>query len=194
MGILYYIHRIEHRLTNYLNRNQHAPNIDKAKQLLSNNSGNQQRTILYVCTGNICRSAYAHYALKKLLKENGISDVNVVSAGVSTTPGKRADKTATKVAEKRQVDLTPHITSLIYRNGLCDASIILIMEPGHKKCIMAIEPSVRDKIFYTGLLSNAENDAIVRDPYGRSEERFEECFDILDQANANLIEILGKDD
>lgn len=202
MSAYYYFTRIEHKLKNFLAKNKHSQIKEHTKQLLQGieplqgvqppqkNNENPKQEILFVCTGNICRSAYAHHALKELLAKQSITNVKVFSAGVATTPGKRADKTAKKVAEKRGIDLENHITSFIYRDGLLNASLIVVMEPVHARRILYLEPGIGNKIVYGGHLADDSTCAIVADPYGQSEERFEECFDILDKVVTKIADLL----
>lgn len=181
MKIYYYLTRIQHRLTNYFAKHKHEDVQQLARELLKKTNFEQKRNVLFICTGNICRSAYAHHALVKVLAERGIKNVKVKSAGVATTPGKRADKVAKKVALARGVDLSNHLTSFIYRDGLNEAALIVVMEPAHARGVTSVAPTARNKIVYGGHLADSDGAAIVADPYGHGEEVFEKCFDILDK-------------
>jgi protein-tyrosine-phosphatase len=65
--------------------------------------------ILFVCTGNICRSPFAEGLLKKLAQKNGLDDIVSDSAGLLALPGNSATSLAQKVAAEYDVDLSRHM-------------------------------------------------------------------------------------
>ena len=64
--------------------------------------------IMFVCTGNICRSAMAHWLMEKKLKDNNIKNVEIYSCGIFASDGDMATYNACDVMEEYEVDLTKH--------------------------------------------------------------------------------------
>lgn len=64
--------------------------------------------IMFICTGNICRSAMAHWLLKKKLEQNNIQNVEVYSSGIYALDGDSSTYEAIEVMEEYGVDLKKH--------------------------------------------------------------------------------------
>ena len=79
-----------------------------------------------VCTGNICRSPYAEYALAA--KASG---VKVSSAGLSALVDKGADATGLEVAAERGVDMTPHVAQQLNTAKVAGSDLVLVMDDEH---------------------------------------------------------------
>ena len=65
--------------------------------------------IMFICTGNICRSAMAHRLLEQKLKENNIDDIEVYSCGIYAQNGDTPTYESTKVMKKQyKIDMQKH--------------------------------------------------------------------------------------
>ncbi|MFO7972887.1 MAG: hypothetical protein R6U40_14225, partial [Desulfobacterales bacterium] len=64
--------------------------------------------ILFVCTGNICRSPFAHAFFKKMMDQKQLRGIAVESSGLLALPGNSATYMAQRVAEEFGVDLAEH--------------------------------------------------------------------------------------
>ncbi len=64
--------------------------------------------IMFICTGNICRSAMAHWLLKKKLEEKNVKNVEVYSSGIYAVQGDTSTYEAIEVMEEYGVDLKRH--------------------------------------------------------------------------------------
>ncbi len=64
--------------------------------------------IMFICTGNICRSAMAHWLLKKKLEEKNVKNVEVYSSGIYAVQGDTSTYEAIEVMEEYGVDLKKH--------------------------------------------------------------------------------------
>ena len=91
--------------------------------------------ILFVCTGNTCRSSMAEGILKFLLKENNIENINVSSAGLSAFEGQRANEKAIDVLINKGIDIKTHRSRQLTEEIIKTSDLILTMTDSHKKLI-----------------------------------------------------------
>lgn len=94
--------------------------------------------ILFVCTGNICRSPFAEGLLKKFVQKKGLDDIVADSAGLIALPGNSASGLAQKVAAGYDVDLSAHIAKAVKKDIVDKSDLILVMEKSHTKNLLDI--------------------------------------------------------
>lgn len=133
--------------------------------------------ILFVCTGNTCRSAMAAAMMAEIAEKNDL-DVLVDSAGVFAEPGEKASLKAIRTMEKRGIDLTGHRAKVLTKKLINMADIVLVMTYAHKLLIGGKE----DGKVYT-LLEYAGGEGDISDPHGGDYEEYEatasEIYDAL---------------
>lgn len=153
------------------------------------------RSILFICKGNICRSAYADYKLKQELAKKNQTNIKVFSGGVWTKDGKPANAQAIISSKKRGVDLSEHRTHSVTKEDLEAADIIFIMDTSHRKAISKLAKDALPKTFYLARCiekNTQSHPLIIKDPYGKSEEVFQLCFNIIDKAILEITSSLQK--
>lgn len=158
------------------------------------------KTILFVCTGNTCRSAMAEGIFKKMLKgrKEDNSSFNVMSAGISALPGMSPTPEAINVMTERGVDISRHIATQVQEDLVKKADLILVMSNIHKDYILRKFPFVQNKVFFLkkyaqrdelkNIQSKDENYKLV-DPLGRPIEFYRIIARELEE---NLKKILDK--
>jgi len=144
------------------------------------------RTIVFVCLGNIIRSAFAAQLLRSRLTAR--ADVHVRSAGLATTPGNPADATAILCAQRFGVDLRAHRTHSLDRSDLEEADILLVMEVDHIVDLQRRFPEYLPKIYLFGCLTGSDP-VDVADPLRRPPEVFAACFEQIDRGVRRILEI-----
>ncbi|MCK4385531.1 MAG: low molecular weight protein arginine phosphatase [candidate division Zixibacteria bacterium] len=148
--------------------------------------------ILFICTGNSCRSPMAEGILKKMLKENksqdpefGLDNLEVSSAGISTLNGAPPFLFAMEVSKARNVDLTQHRSRQLNKQILKRSDLILAMSDEHleyirKKDKKALEKTYLLKTFPQNHLASNEDKSegvlYINDPIGGSRDDYEQCF------------------
>lgn len=146
--------------------------------------------ILFVCTGNTCRSSMAEAMLKNMLREKELNHIKVSSAGVAASAGDRANPHAISVMQDMGIDLKDHSATPIGAGILKEADLILTMTEGHKMAVMSWDPSVWQKIYtlkeYAGM-----NNKDIQDPFGQSEDAYRRCSDEIKMALEKIVDKLG---
>lgn len=142
------------------------------------------KTILFVCTANICRSPMAAGIMRHRLAAQGLTDrVRVLSAGVWAEEGYGASMNAIIVLGQRSIDLTDHASQRVTPTLLNEAAIILVMEEAHRRSLFYLAPQHLSKIYLLTEMAGGHED--VADPYGGPLQDYGETADYLEQ----LIEI-----
>ncbi len=136
--------------------------------------------IICVCTGNICRSPMAERLLAKALREAGITDPEVISAGVSAYDGNAASSYSVKALDELGVDLSGHKSQLLTKKMVEEASLILVMTQMHKLAIEEEFGPVKTPIFLWREYRTGHKQ--VSDPYGADYEIYKESRDAIIEA------------
>jgi tRNA threonylcarbamoyl adenosine modification protein (Sua5/YciO/YrdC/YwlC family) len=134
--------------------------------------------ILFVCTGNTCRSPMAELlcrdmiAKKKGCKIDELEDqgVLVMSAGIAAMMGCRAASEAIETMRDFRLDLTGHETQPLTEPLVRHADTIFVMTQSHREAVVAQWPSAAER---TQLLSADDTD--ISDPIGGSIDRYRRC-------------------
>ena len=94
--------------------------------------------LLFVCTGNTCRSPMAEAIARKVAIERGLAEVDVASAGTSAWDGAAASDGAMLVGMERRLDLGSHRSQQLTRALVGDADLIFAMGPHHLERVEAL--------------------------------------------------------
>lgn len=146
--------------------------------------------ILFVCTGNTCRSAMAHhymqYKIKTLKLDN---EILVDSCGICTSTGQKATLYATCAIKKYNVDMSVHRAKNISDVDLNFYDYIFTMTKSQKEELLYFYKNIEKKVFTLGEFTN--NNDIV-DPYGFDISVYEKCAMDIVKAVDDLINILKR--
>ena len=146
-------------------------------------------TILFVCTGNICRSPMAAAMMRRMLAERGRADVTVVSAGSATGIGAPASEGAYLVGLERGLDLAEHASQPLTGELVADAAIVFGMSPHHVDRALAL--GGEGKAFLLGAyVGRKGRDAEVEDPFGGDLEDYRATYDQLSELLAAALDRL----
>lgn len=139
------------------------------------------KNVLFVCTGNTCRSPLAEVLFRDLVK--GQPDYTVGSAGVGAFSGQPASKHSVSLAKERGLDLSKHRSRAVTVGLVDKATHIFALSRSHLASLLCDYPEAEDRIY---LLSEfAAEDQLrgrdVSDPFGGDLEDYREVKDILDK-------------
>ena len=106
------------------------------------------KSVMFVCTGNICRSAMAHHYMQKRLYDlKREEEIAVSSCGTSVWYGERPTREGIAVMDEYNVDLRRHLPTSMYDADLENTDLILCMTEDHKESIIAAFPKYKEKVF-----------------------------------------------
>jgi len=147
-------------------------------------------TVLFVCTGNTCRSPMAaglfHQALKNVLpREQADLPFRVLSAGTSVTEDQPADPQAVEAMREVQIDVAAHLTRSLGPNLVDTADWIFTMTWAQRESILRVMPACRDRVW---LVSSRGED--IPDPLHHSIERYRQVRDQLAQGMRDVVKVI----
>lgn len=133
------------------------------------------KKILFVCTGNTCRSCMAEAVADKLIEDRSKGDcIKASSAGIYAIPGSKASYQAAEVMGEWGIDIKGHTARAIDKHMMEEADVILTMTGEHKKMLVQVHPELSPKIFT--LREYAEGTpGDVPDPFGCSVDVYRKC-------------------
>jgi len=138
--------------------------------------------ILFVCSGNTCRSPLAEAIARRELEEAGHEGYEVSSAGTHAEPDGRASSGSLETARANGLDLEAFVSRPLTPALVEDADLILVMEPGHRSAVLGLSPQADTKTLLLGELAGEEGPhAAVPDPFGGTPEAYLRTYRRLEE-------------
>ena len=147
--------------------------------------------IMFICTGNICRSAMAEGMMKKLAKDDNL-DLDICSCGIYAEDGNYATYNAVEAAKYYDVNIEGHRATNISKSKIREMDIILCATESHKQSVLYMYPELKEKVFtmkeYAELDKNGQ-DMDIKDPWGYDMNVYQNCAEEIEKC---LIKIIKK--
>ncbi|MBR4282924.1 MAG: ribosomal protein S18-alanine N-acetyltransferase [Clostridia bacterium] len=154
------------------------------------------KNILFVCSGNTCRSPMAEGIFNKIAKEKGLPFF-ATSCGVATYGGDKASPNSLKVCKDIGVDLNAHISRGLTISAVEEAYKIYPLADGHFSVLKQYFPNKK----------GIEKSLNISDPFGGDEETYKKCREEIEEkideifeeilrenCDKNLVSFAGKND
>lgn len=120
------------------------------------------KTVLFVCTGNTCRSPMA----EGYLKHKNLKNINVSSAGIFADKSP-VSQNAKEICKAFNIDISEHISTPLTKQMLDDADYVLCMSESHKQMLDSLLQD-NNKVLVLG--------SGIPDPFGSDIKTYNECF------------------
>jgi RpiB/LacA/LacB family sugar-phosphate isomerase len=148
------------------------------------------KTILFLCTGNVCRSPMAEGIFRHAVAGRG--DFRIVSAGLGAVDGQPPTHHSVQAMKEIGIDISRQRSNALTAELVRSADLILGMTHSHTDTVMLLYPSAAEKTFllreFDDTLEPYEKD--ISDPIGSPYDVYVECRDQIEQGIVTLIKFM----
>jgi protein-tyrosine-phosphatase len=129
--------------------------------------------VVFVCSGNTCRSPLAEGLARKMAAERGLSHISFSSAGTGALEGGGASEAAILVGLERGIDLSTHRTRALTQTTLAEADLVLVMGPHHLESVR-LQGAENKTHLLDHFASSGQSAGAVPDPFGGTLDAYRE--------------------
>lgn len=146
--------------------------------------------ILFVCTGNTCRSNMAEALAGRLLEDRfgAGGNIEVCSAGLAATPEEAATPYAVEAMAWKGIDMSDYRASVLTREMVQEADLVLTMTRGHLEQLNILFPGYHSKAFTLADFAGFGSD--IADPIGQSLDVYRQCARSLEELIGRVLDKL----
>lgn len=130
--------------------------------------------ILFICTGNTCRSPMAECLFNALVSERGLTGIRAFSAGIYAQKDVPASMGARRAMRRRGLSLDAHRSQAVTEALLSEAALVVGMSESHLDALRALFPSLRVPML-------AFDDPPIHDPFGLDDRAYEQAASDLER-------------
>ncbi len=145
--------------------------------------------VVFVCTGNSCRSPMAEGFLRKMLSDRGDTQTRVISAGTSALEGRPPTPEAVAAMAEAGIDISAHRSRRLTPDTVGEAGLIVGMAESHVDAVVAMDPTAIGKLYLLrDFASERGFDRGIRDPIGQSIDEYRAVRDDIRVLVARMAE------
>ncbi len=145
------------------------------------------KNILFICTGNTCRSPMAEAVFNKICEDKGI-DMHASSAGVATVDGLTANKNAIDTMAQMGIDITSHKTRFLPNIKLQNYDLFVTMNYDQATLVESLGvPRNMIYVLQKPTTDKYDLEVGIADPYGKDMQAYKKCVDDMTVAINELI-------
>ncbi|MBM3243388.1 MAG: threonylcarbamoyl-AMP synthase [Candidatus Omnitrophica bacterium] len=142
-----------------------------------------KKNVLFICTGNSCRSVMAEAILKKIMREQKRDDVEVSSAGIMMISGIGVSSGTKEALAREGIDVTGHLSHKITKEMARRSDLILVMEKVHEDAVLRVAPEVKNRVFLLKEFAKIDDGHLnIADPIGKSSDFYEKTLASIKEA------------
>ena len=153
-----------------------------------------RKRILFVCTGNTCRSPMAQFLTQiymNKLSPYASQRYEVISRGIAAYPGSGASSSVLDtVRANEHVEIKGFVSQRLTRDALLSSELIFTMEDAQYEHILKMEPTVDGRLFHLKKFLPPELEHDINDPIGKDSEAYKQLYDTMRQAITELVKWL----